>query len=66
MLTTCSCELMLSNATNSNIKVQIYDIIARRDISGGTTNYDPALAMLNTLADEGGIIQQDYIGGGSV
>ena len=37
----CSCELMLSNATNSNVKVQIYDIIARRDISGGTSNYSP-------------------------
>ena len=58
----CSCELMLSNATNSNVKVQIYDIIARRDISGGTSNYLPDLAMQQSLADEGGTITKEQVG----
>ena len=46
------CEMMLSNATHSNIKAQIYDIIARRDISGAKSNHLLDYAKQNSLADE--------------
>ena len=61
MFQSCSCELMLSNATNSNVKVQIYDIIARRDISATTGNYLPDLAIQDSLADEG-IVTKEQVG----
>ena len=32
-------------------------ILLQLEISGATTNYDPALSMINSLTDEGSILQ---------
>ena len=47
-----SAELYLQNQSNSNIKVQIYDIIARRDQTVSSTCFDPTNAFTLGLADE--------------
>ena len=39
-------EVMLQNQTNCNVKVQLYDIICRRDMTAGTTYYDPNNAWI--------------------
>ena len=52
-LQSVSCELYLQNQSNSNIKVQIYDIIARRDQTVSSTCFDPTNAFTLGLADEG-------------
>ena len=42
--------MILQNQTNCNVKVQLYDIICRRDLTAGATYYDP---WINGLADKG-------------
>ena len=44
LMQSISSKLMLQNQSNSNCKVQIYDIFSRRDLNNSTTIYDPTNA----------------------
>ena len=40
----------------------MYEIIARRDMTGGTTLYQPDLAMQQSLLDEGNYVTKEQVG----
>lgn len=46
-------ELMLTNQDLGNVKIIIYDIIARRDAPSGSNVTDPTAAWQHSYADEG-------------
>lgn len=49
-----SSELMLTNQDQANVRIAIYDIVARRDNSSASTVDGPTDAFKNGLADQGG------------
>ena len=51
LIQSVSFEMMLQNQTNCNVKVQIYDLICRRDMGSNTTNYDPLTAWTTGITD---------------
>lgn len=53
-LSSCSAEVMLTNQELANVRIYIYDIIARRDSQSNVNTQNPDTAWKNSYADEGG------------
>ena len=55
----CSWEVMITNQALGSVRLWVYDIIARRDLTSSTTQ-DPVTTLYNSYADETGGNTTDY------